>query len=377
MTAQETNTVNAVSTTLASTMAAGATSFVVTSAAGFPTVPFYVCIDPDIDAKREYMLVNSSLAGTTASMTATAFRNLAGSAGDVEHDAGAVVRVSPPMAQLFTDINDRVDAVSTVANAALPKAGGTMTAPILAAAGSAAAPGVAFDGFADIGLGRSSSTIIFLVVGSSDGVEVRQGGSPSFRPMTDDNRDLGEAARRWDDVYATNGTIQTSDERAKADVADLELGLDFLLSLRPIQYRMAGGTRPHAGLSAQQVKETIDGLGVDFAGYIDPSVAASKRVNPFLGEPTDEWIVEQASRLVAASDSPDDPRVVSDAVVKAHVEWESERAAFDAETTALLAAPKGLRPTEWIAPLIKANQELHQMVVDLTARVKVLESART
>ena len=110
MTAQETNVVNAVSTTLNATMAAGATSLSITSASGFPAVPFYIVVDPDVPAKREYMLIDSSIVGTTLSMSATSKRNLSGSAGDVEHTSGAVVRVSPPMRQLFDDIHDRIDA---------------------------------------------------------------------------------------------------------------------------------------------------------------------------------------------------------------------------------------------------------------------------
>lgn len=113
MTAQETKVVNGIKTTLASTMAAGATSFVVTSASGFPAVPFYVAIDPLDPAKREFMLVDQSVAGTTCSLSGAGKRNLAGSAGALEHLSGVTVRISPVMAQLFEDVHDRVDAVET------------------------------------------------------------------------------------------------------------------------------------------------------------------------------------------------------------------------------------------------------------------------
>jgi hypothetical protein len=130
MTAQETKVVNGIKSTLASTMAAGATSFQVASAAGFPAVPFYVCIDPLDPAKREYMLVDDEISGTTLTLSDVSQRNLAGSAGAVEHASGAEVRVSPPMAQLFEDIHDRVDAhLADTADAhdasAISYAGGT------------------------------------------------------------------------------------------------------------------------------------------------------------------------------------------------------------------------------------------------------------
>lgn len=116
MTAQETQVVNAVETTLSSTMAAGATSLSVASATGIPSVPFYIVVDPLTAAKREFMLIDSAVVGTTLSMTSSAKRNLSGSAGDVEHLSGVTVWISPVCAQLFQDINDRVDDKLTTAD---------------------------------------------------------------------------------------------------------------------------------------------------------------------------------------------------------------------------------------------------------------------
>jgi len=90
-----------------------------------------------------------------------------------------------------------------------------------------------------------------------------------WAPIANDTYDLGTNTYKWDDVYATNGTIQTSDEREKRDVADSALGLDFVAALRAVQFRWARGKRPHQGLLAQQVKAVMDAQGIeDFAGYI-------------------------------------------------------------------------------------------------------------
>lgn len=110
MTAQETKVVNAVKTTLSSTMASGATSLAVASATGIPAVSFYIGIDMTDPAKREIMLIDQSVVGTTLSMSNVNKRNLSGSAGAVEHASGAEVRISPVVAQLFDDIHDRIDA---------------------------------------------------------------------------------------------------------------------------------------------------------------------------------------------------------------------------------------------------------------------------
>ena len=47
-------------------------------------------------------------------------------------------------------------------------------------------------------------------------------------PETDNAVDLGSSGNRYDDVYATNGTIQTSDSRLKQEVVTSVLGIDFI-----------------------------------------------------------------------------------------------------------------------------------------------------
>jgi hypothetical protein len=61
-----------------------------------------------------------------------------------------------------------------------------------------------------------------------------------FLPYQDDLYDLGSASLRFDDVYATNATIQTSDLRYKDDVEPLNVGLEFVRRLQPLEYRRPG-----------------------------------------------------------------------------------------------------------------------------------------
>lgn len=123
----------------------------------------------------------------------------------------------------------------------------------------------------------------------------------AVRPGADNAQSCGTASFRWSAVYAANGTIQTSDARQKTEVADSALGLDFINALRPVSYRWVSGgndvavdpdaepdeegnrptktvprpgVRTHYGLIAQEVKAALDAAGVgDFGGYIktDPS----------------------------------------------------------------------------------------------------------
>jgi hypothetical protein len=158
-----------------------------------------------------------------------------------------------------------------------------------------------------------------------------------LRPEVDNSMTLGAASFRFVDVYAVSGSVNTSDEREKNILGANPLGLNFINKLQTIQYKwkvaqaavkenvfddegnLTGereiepareGVRTFHGLSAQQVKATLDQLGVDsFAGWV-----------------------------LADKDDPD--------------------------------SIQGLRYGEFIAPLIKAVQELSQKVADLEAKLK-------
>jgi hypothetical protein len=84
----------------------------------------------------------------------------------------------------------------------------------------------------------------------------------------------------WKTIYSNTGTINTSDLRLKTNINDSALGLDFINSLRPVSYKFIEGgvdpegasipgTRTHYGLIAQEVKTAVDTAGVtDFAGWV-------------------------------------------------------------------------------------------------------------
>jgi hypothetical protein len=127
-------------------------------------------------------------------------------------------------------------------------------------------------------------------------------------PATDNAVTLGASGQRWSAVWAANGTIQTSDERAKTDINDAQLGSDFIKSLRPVSYKwiegskrdtgerdednnyiyeFVPGTRTHWGFIAQEVKQAVDAAGVDFGGWVltdkdDPDSQQALRYDQFI-----------------------------------------------------------------------------------------------
>ncbi|MBF0438298.1 MAG: tail fiber domain-containing protein [Magnetococcales bacterium] len=92
------------------------------------------------------------------------------------------------------------------------------------------------------------------------------------------------------------GTVQdrASDARDKAEIRDTILGLSFIIALRPVDFKwnyredytekLKDGTtithpegskirkRFHHGIIAQEVKEVMDTMGVDFGGYQDHKI---------------------------------------------------------------------------------------------------------
>lgn len=89
-----------------------------------------------------------------------------------------------------------------------------------------------------------------------------------FSPASDDLYDLGSATLRWDDVYATNGVIQTSDAREKEQIKPMAYGLKEIMKLRPVTYKWNKtkiGSTPLAdedkelklGLIAQEVQQVL------------------------------------------------------------------------------------------------------------------------
>ena len=146
----------------------------------------------------------------------------------------------------------------------------------------------------------------------TEDITIHNGGLSSggdVLPITDGSHDVGGASFRWSDIYATNGTIQTSDGRLKEDIKDSDLGLEFILEQRPVSFKRKGGKRTHYGLIAQEVEDSLKGK--DFAGLVKAPVD-------------------------------DDFRY-------------------------------GLRDSEFIAPMIKAIKEQNEMIKELKAEINKLK----
>jgi hypothetical protein len=113
-----------------------------------------------------------------------------------------------------------------------------------------------------------------------------------WSPSSDGGVALGSANYKWTRLYASTSTISTSDIRFKTEIEETPLGLSFINMLNPVRYKFIvggktiektengdieterPGVRKHYGLIAQEVKEAIDMSGVDdFGGWVQDDLS--------------------------------------------------------------------------------------------------------
>ena len=101
----------------------------------------------------------------------------------------------------------------------------------------------------------------------------------NFIPNADNTYDCGLSNARWDDIYATNGTIQTSDRNEKENIVATDLGLAFVNKLSPKSFKRKGKNRTHYGFIAQDIEQIIADLGkttTQFAPLIKSDISEEK-----------------------------------------------------------------------------------------------------
>jgi hypothetical protein len=95
--------------------------------------------------------------------------------------------------------------------------------------------------------------------------------------ISDNSRDIGQSSYRWDDIYATNGTIQTSDRNEKQDIAELSdaeqrVAVACKGLLRKFRWKdsvaeKGDEARTHFGIIAQDLQAAFAAEGLDAGDY--------------------------------------------------------------------------------------------------------------
>jgi hypothetical protein len=130
-------------------------------------------------------------------------------------------------------------------------------------------------------IGTSASSI--YIGGTSNGA-IYFNGTTDVRPWNtstqsnlDNTMDLGTSAARFKDIYATNGTIQTSDRNEKQDIevlseAEQRVAVACKGLLRKFRWKDAveekgDDARIHFGIIAQDLQAAFEAEGLDAGRY--------------------------------------------------------------------------------------------------------------
>ncbi|MBK8608987.1 MAG: tail fiber domain-containing protein [Chitinophagaceae bacterium] len=117
-------------------------------------------------------------------------------------------------------------------------------------------------GGADWKLFNGTGNLLTLARATDDFVTTPQNyqmsGVTAYRPQ-DNVNSLGLLAQRWTTVYATTGTINTSDRRDKENITDLNYGLKEIMKLRPVSFTWKDNPQwgKKIGFIAQEVQPIL------------------------------------------------------------------------------------------------------------------------
>ena len=127
---------------------------------------------------------------------------------------------------------------------------------------------------------RDDGTLLVGTTGAINSAKMSVNGNTTtfvIHPALDNNFDCGHPSYRWDDVRATNGTIQTSDRNEKQDIAELTdaeqrvavAAKGLMRKFRWISSVQKKGdeARIHFGIIAQDLQAAFEAEGLDAGRY--------------------------------------------------------------------------------------------------------------
>lgn len=117
----------------------------------------------------------------------------------------------------------------------------------------------------------------FMRIATNGSEKVLIDSSGNVTPGTDDAQDFGSSLKRWDDIYATNTTIQSSDRELKQDIEELSEAETRVAQackglLRKYRWKDAVAqkgdeARIHFGIIAQDLEDAFTAEGLDAGRY--------------------------------------------------------------------------------------------------------------
>jgi hypothetical protein len=121
--------------------------------------------------------------------------------------------------------------------------------------------------------------------------------SHSLIPSVDDSYTLGKSGRRWTAVYASNGTINTSDSRDKESILPLKYGLKELMKLRPVSYYWKEEKYGNTLLKEKDKKRKIGFIAQELMEVLPETVQDKEWQIKDPNNPTSDYILKPSESL--------------------------------------------------------------------------------
>lgn len=126
------------------------------------------------------------------------------------------------------------------------------------------------NGYATSAAGAESALRLGLTNNASDDSFVYISSGINLVPFVNDHMACGGPQHKWTQVYATKGSINTSDKRNKKNIQSISDKYESMFfELKPVSFGLYGGDRTHIGYVAQDVEKAMndnDLSDIDFAG---------------------------------------------------------------------------------------------------------------
>jgi hypothetical protein len=180
-------------------------------------------------------------------------------------------------------------------------------------------------------------TYFSVAYGNSSGANPNSIFGTNVMPYSHNSFTLGTSGTRWKQIWCQVGLSSTSDRNKKNSIEDTDLGLNFINKLRPVKYKLNEASTPryHYGFIAQEVTASMAEFNLTTN---DISLVASSSVN-YTNEQIEEF--------------------------KSGSSWSW----YENEISASSKQSLSLTYTEFIAPMIKAIQELSDRVIYLESQL--------
>lgn len=159
--------------------------------------------------------------------------------------------------------------------------------------------------------------------------------SHNFVPLWN-NLDLGKSTKRWRTIYATNGTIQTSDANDKTNIQKIKYGVEDLAKLKTISFKWKNEHYLHQEIPSNK-RETKIGLIAQDLEKVIPEVVYNHTWRPKSEKENKEFVKVENKYLGVNYEE------LVAVLVKAKQEQQLEIEQLEKETAELLQKVKLLK----------------------------------